>query len=125
MRKYRHFLEKQLLPFAKSTGRTRLQQLDVEALREFRASWKFKASTQQKKLETFWIESNPAPAVKLPKVHHVPTLPLQVKKAHFHRLRDPFAIGLFENPRQARSCGRTARTSIRLPCTIGRTSRAS
>jgi integrase len=86
IRKYRHFLEKQLLPFATSTGRTRLQQFDVEALRAFRASWKFKASTQQKKLETLraffrfcasagWIESNPAPSVKLPKVQQVPTLP--------------------------------------------------
>jgi integrase len=86
VRKYRHFLEKQLLPFARSTGKTRLQQLDVEALRAFRASWKFKATTQQKKLETLraffrfcasagWVESNPAPAVKLPRVHQVPTLP--------------------------------------------------
>lgn len=68
VRKYRHFLKKQLLPFAVSTRRTRLQQFDVEALRAFRASWKFKASTQQKKLETLrgffrfcasagWIES--------------------------------------------------------------------
>ena len=86
LRKYRHFLEKQLLPFAVSTGKTRLHQFDVETLRAFRASWKFKASTQQKKLETMraffrfcasagWIASNPAPAVKLPKVHQVPTLP--------------------------------------------------
>jgi integrase/recombinase XerD len=86
VRKYRHFLKKQLLPFAVSSRRTRLQQFDVEALRAFRASWKFKASTQQKKLETLraffrfcasagWIEFNPAPAVKLPKVHQVPTLP--------------------------------------------------
>jgi len=86
IRKYRQFLEKQLLPFAEATGKTRLHHLDVEALRSFRSSWKFKASTQQKKLETLrgffrfcasagWIPSNPAPAVKLPKVHQLPTLP--------------------------------------------------
>jgi site-specific recombinase XerD len=68
------------------SGKTRVQQLDVDALRAVRASWKFKASTEQKKLETLraffrccpsagWIESNPAPAVKLPRVHQVPTLP--------------------------------------------------
>ncbi len=86
IRKYRQFLEKQLLPFAEATGKTRLHQLDVEALRVFRSTWKFKPSTQQKKLETMrgffrfcasagWIPTNPAPAVKLPKVHQVPTLP--------------------------------------------------
>jgi hypothetical protein len=52
LRKYRHFLKKQLLPFAVSSGKTRLQQFDVDALRAFRTSWKFKASSQQKKLET-------------------------------------------------------------------------
>ena len=57
VRKYRHFLEKPPLPFAKSTGKTRLQQLDVEALRAFRASWKFKATTQQRKLETLRASS--------------------------------------------------------------------
>ena len=73
--KYRHFLEKQLLPFAEAARRTRLHQLDVDALREFRSSWKFKPSTQQKKLETLrgffrfcasagWLARNPAPAVK-------------------------------------------------------------
>jgi integrase/recombinase XerD len=93
LRKYRHFLEKQLLPFATATGRTRLQQFDVEALRAFRASWAFKASTQQKKLETLrgffrfcasagWIPSNPAGAVKLPKVHQVPTLPFSEEEVN-------------------------------------------
>jgi integrase len=86
VRKYRHFLKAQLLPFANAGGKTRLEQLNVEALRAFRATWKFAPNTQQKKLETLraffrfcssagWIASSPAAAVKLPTVRQAPTLP--------------------------------------------------
>lgn len=86
LRKYRLFLEGQLLSFTESTGRTRLKQLTVEVLREFRSTWTFAPTTHQKRLETLksflrfcetagWIRRNPGSALRPPKVHAVPTLP--------------------------------------------------
>src|SRR5262249_34166416 len=67
-------------------GYTYVKQLGIDQLRQFRASWKHSAITQQKKLERLrsffrfakdsgWIKENPALALKPPKVTASPTLP--------------------------------------------------
>lgn len=64
-----------------------LRQLTVDALRQFRQSWKDSPLYATKNLERLraflrfchqagWIKQNPATAVKPPKVTHSPTLPL-------------------------------------------------
>ncbi len=79
LQKYRHLLEKRLLPWCQQKGYRLLRQLDVSALREFRADWPDSAITAQKHLErlrTFfafchsaeWVKHNPAKAVKAPKL---------------------------------------------------------
>lgn len=86
VKKYRSLLRVHFLPWCESRRLTRLQQLDVTALREFRNSWEFAPITQQKNLEYLrgfckfcvlsgWLDTNPATPIKGPKVHHVPTLP--------------------------------------------------
>ena len=94
LKKYRLFLRRQFLPWCESTGRRHLRQLGVEAMREFRESWKFAPVTQMKKLECLrafmrfcqaseWMQSNPAAALRPPKVTSPPTLPFdeaEVKK---------------------------------------------
>ena len=70
-------LEQRLLPWCASNGYRLLKQLDVAALREFRAGWSDSPITAQKNLErlwTFfgfchsaaWVKHNPAVAVKAP-----------------------------------------------------------
>ena len=84
--KFREVLERRLLEFAEGRGYRTLKQLDVEALREFRATWSYAPITAQKRLEHLraffrfcvdsdWLEKNPALAVKSGKVQHVPKVP--------------------------------------------------
>ncbi len=84
--KFREVLERRLLEFCERRGYRKLIQLDVEALREFRATWKFSPITAQKRLEHIraffrfcvdsdWLDKNPARALKPPKVQHIPKPP--------------------------------------------------
>jgi integrase/recombinase XerD len=79
-------LEKQLVPWCEPRGIKYLSQLEVQALADFRASWKDGAIAATKKLErlrTFfrfakdrdWMDDNPAKLLKAPKVTAPPTLP--------------------------------------------------
>lgn len=86
MRKYRHLLEDRLLGWCDSKGLSNLRQLTVDALRQFRQSWKDSPLYATKNLERLraflrfcqqagWIKQNPATSVKPPKVTQSPTLP--------------------------------------------------
>jgi integrase/recombinase XerD len=86
LKKYRVLLSKRLVTYAQDQGRTRLTQLNVEALRQFRESWGFSPIAHEKNLgylkaffrfcETAgWIDENTAAALKAPKVKPNPTLP--------------------------------------------------
>ncbi|MDE3157100.1 MAG: tyrosine-type recombinase/integrase [Acidobacteriota bacterium] len=97
LKKYRLFLRGQLLPWCEKTGRRRLRQLDVQALREFRESWTYAPTTKAKTLEALraffrfaadagWIVSNPARALKPPRLAPKPTLPFS--EAEIKRLLD-------------------------------------
>ena len=95
IRKRRELLEGKLLPYCESKGFGRLKDLNVDALRSFRKTWKFAATSAVKRLEYLrgflrfceeseWIERNPAKAIKPPKVTQSPTLPFDdqdVKRA--------------------------------------------
>lgn len=83
--KYR-LLHRRLQEFAKSKGFQFIRQLDLSALREFRASWPNRNIAARKKLEalrTFmrfcwesgWIPNNPASGLKPPKTTDPPTVP--------------------------------------------------
>jgi integrase/recombinase XerD len=76
----------QLQAFAKDQGFRVLKELDLNALRMFRAGWKDGSLSALKKLERLraffrfaqessWIETNPALKVKNPKLTDLPTLP--------------------------------------------------
>ena len=86
VRKRRELLEGKLLPYCEAKGFSRLKDLNVDALRGFRKTWKFSAISAVKRLEYLrgfmrfceeseWIERNPAKAIKPPKVTQSPTLP--------------------------------------------------
>lgn len=86
VKKYRHLLEKRLLSWCASKGFSYLKQIDVNQLRIFRGTWDdgaLYASKNVERLRAFfrfchqagWITTNPALAVKPPKVHGRPTLP--------------------------------------------------
>jgi integrase/recombinase XerD len=88
IRKRRELLQGKLLPFCEAKGYERLGDLNVDALREFRKTWKFAATSAVKRLEYLrgflrfceeseWIERNPAKAIKPPKVTRKPTLPFE------------------------------------------------
>jgi integrase/recombinase XerD len=95
VRKRRELLEGKLLPYCDAKGFSRLKDLNVDALRSFRKTWKFSAISAVKRLEYLrgfmrfceeseWIERNPAKAIKPPKVTQSPTLPFDeqdVKRA--------------------------------------------
>lgn len=79
-------LFRQLETFAKTSGIQFLEQLDISALRRFRASWKDGDLSALKKLERMrsffrfahesgWVDRNPVVAIKNPKVTMRPTLP--------------------------------------------------
>ena len=86
IKKYRHLLEKRLLPWCESKGMRFLKQIDVDGLRVFRGTWDDGALYATKNVERMraffrfchqagWMATNPALAVKPPKVHGKPTLP--------------------------------------------------
>ena len=86
IRKRRELLEGKLLPYCEAKGFDRLKDLNVDALRSFRKTWKFAATSAVKRLEYLrgflrfceeseWIDRNPAKAIKPPKVTQSPTLP--------------------------------------------------
>lgn len=88
VRKRRELLEGKLLPYCDAKGFERLKDLNVDALRGFRKTWKFSAISAVKRLEYLrgfmrfceeseWIERNPAKAIKPPKVTQSPTLPFE------------------------------------------------
>jgi integrase len=88
LKKYRLML-KHLEEFAAKEGFVYLKQFDVEALRDFRDSWKLSPRTALKKLERVkaffrfsaennWISSNPAKVVRGPKnIHDTHKLPFE------------------------------------------------
>lgn len=84
--KYKVLLEKQLLPWCRSKGYTRLRQLGVDELTRFRATWPDAPLSMQKKQERLaaffhfcrvrlWVSTNPILSIKLPEVPSSPTLP--------------------------------------------------
>lgn len=87
IQKQKILIEKRLLAWAESKGYRLLKQLDVDSLRQFRATWPDGALSACKNLERLraffrfcetsgWTRgSNPARAVKPPKVTPNPTLP--------------------------------------------------
>jgi integrase len=86
MRKYENLLERRCLPWCEANGYGKLKQLDVDALRRFRATWEDGASYATKNLERLraffrfchqagWIKTNPAMALKPQKATAKPTLP--------------------------------------------------
>lgn len=88
IRKRRELLEGKLLPYCESKGFGRLEELNVDALRTFRKTWKFAATSAVKRLEYLrgflrfceeseWIQRNPAKAIKPPKVTRKPTMPFE------------------------------------------------
>jgi site-specific recombinase XerD len=85
IKKYRVLLD-QLQAFATKKNVADISRIDVDFCREFRGSWADGAISSSKKLERLrafcrflsesgWLASNPAKAVKTPKIHDVPTLP--------------------------------------------------
>ncbi len=91
LKKYRNLLDKKLAAFSEANGWSRLAQLNVEALREFRESWTFSPVTHEKNLgflkaffrfceSAGWIRSNPTVALKPPRVKPAPTLPFSEKE---------------------------------------------
>jgi integrase/recombinase XerD len=86
--KQKNILEKRLLPWCDKHGVRLLKSLDVDAIRRFRATWLDAPITAARNLERLrnffcfcqdarWIDSNPAKAVKPPKVTQSPTLPFE------------------------------------------------
>jgi integrase/recombinase XerD len=86
IRKYENVLERRLVPWCEGKGFTRLKQLGVEQLGDFRNSWKdgpVYAGKNLERLRSFfrfcrdrgWIKENPALALKPPKASGTPTLP--------------------------------------------------
>lgn len=100
-------LFQQLETFAKESGIRLLEQLDISALRRFRASWKDGDLSALKKLERMrsffrfahesgWVDHNPTVPMKSPKVTIRPTLPysreemlciLRAATAHIHEIQ--------------------------------------
>ena len=92
-----HLLEDRLLSWCESKGLSNLRQLTVDALRQFRQSWKDSPLYATKNLERLraflrfcqqagWIKQNPATSVKPPKVTASPTLPFS--RAEMKRIID-------------------------------------
>lgn len=80
--KHKNLLEKRLIPWVNSEGLRLLKQLDVERLRRFRGTWADAPLTAYKNLERLrgffyfcvtaeWLRTNPARALKPPKLTHV------------------------------------------------------
>ncbi len=88
IRKRRELLEGKLLPYCTSKGFEHLADLNVDALRGFRKTWTYAATSAVKRLEYLrgflrfceeseWIARNPAKAIKPPKVTQRPTMPFE------------------------------------------------
>jgi integrase/recombinase XerD len=86
LRKYKT-LKSQMTAWATERGLTLLSQFDLDALTQFRQTWKGSQRTANKKVERLrslfsfalarkWVEENPAKALKLPKATVRPTMPL-------------------------------------------------
>jgi integrase len=86
LQKLRILLEKRLIPWCEDRGYRHLKQLDVDALRQFRATWPDAPISAHKNLERLrsffrfchqaeWVKSNHVLGVKPPKVTPNPTLP--------------------------------------------------
>ena len=86
--KQKNVLEKRLLSWCSKEGIRLLKQLDVDALRRFRATWPDSPITASRNLERLrnffgfcldagWIPKNPAKAVRPPKTTQSPTLPFE------------------------------------------------
>jgi integrase len=80
--KLKNVLEKRLLPWCETKGYRLLKQLDVDALRRFRATWPDGALAASKNLERLrsffrfaldagWVAANPAKAIKPPQMDNV------------------------------------------------------
>lgn len=81
-------LKRQLTTYGEAHGHTRLPDFGLEALSQFRATWKDGPRTAVKKLERLraffryaterrWTETNPAALLRPPKVSLRPTMPLE------------------------------------------------
>jgi site-specific recombinase XerD len=79
LKKHRQILLGKLVPWLEARGLTRLKQIEVDHLREFRGSWSYSPIAAQKRLEDIraffrfcvnsnWIQRNPSSAVKNPQV---------------------------------------------------------
>jgi integrase len=88
IKKNKVLLKNRLLPWCESKGLRLLKQLDVDHLREFRATWEdapLTASKNLERLKTFfrfchqagWLKQNSALALKPPQVKPNPTLPFE------------------------------------------------
>jgi integrase len=85
LKKYRGLLT-QLQAFATTRGLRYTRQLDLQTLRDFRASWQDGPISAKKKFERLrsffrfahnssWVRENPVVLMKPPRVHQPPTLP--------------------------------------------------
>jgi integrase/recombinase XerD len=94
IKKLRHTTEKLLLGYCSAQGFCYLKQLDLDRLREFRATWKYSPIAARKRLENLraffrfcmqsgWIPTNPATLVKPPRAQHSPTLPFTADQDTF------------------------------------------
>ena len=83
---YQRFLRDHFAPWCKLEGHETLDRLDVDAVREYRATWKWAGATASRRVErlrTFfnfcveseWITRNPAKGVRPPIVRTQPTEP--------------------------------------------------
>jgi integrase/recombinase XerD len=88
--KYR-LLFRQLQSFATNNGYRFIEDLDLEVLRNFRATWTNKNIAARKKLEALkaffrfchdssWVPSNPASKIKPPKITEQPTMPFTTEE---------------------------------------------
>jgi integrase/recombinase XerD len=86
VRKYKT-LKSQMTVWADARGLTLLSQFDLDALSQFRQTWKDSQRTAAKKVERLralfafalarkWVTENPAKDIKLPKISVCPTMPL-------------------------------------------------
>jgi integrase/recombinase XerD len=86
LQKLRRVLEHRLQPWCDDRGYRHLKQLDVDALRQFRATWPdapISAAKNLERLRSFfrfchvaqWLPTNPVLGVKPPRVIQTPTLP--------------------------------------------------
>jgi integrase/recombinase XerD len=114
VRKYK-LLSRQMETFARQHGIRFLDEFDVEAVGNFRQSWKDGVNTSIKKLERLrsffrfavdrnWITSNPASRIKSPEMKQAPTLPFS--RAEMQKILDACPKYLEEAPVTGKDNGR-------------------